>query len=83
MELLSINTGEEKSVRVESSERIAREHYSREGPRVESKPVQSSDDGPFFSFSQTNKLRVRKRNGRKQRAKKDPRVLCQHKLIDK
>lgn len=34
MELLSINMDEEELVRVESSERIARERYSREGTRV-------------------------------------------------
>lgn len=56
MKLLSINTGEEESVRVESSERDACEPYSREGLRVESKPVQSSDVGPFSRLpEQTSK----------------------------
>lgn len=35
---------------MESSERVACECCSREGLRLESKPVQSCDDGPFFCF---------------------------------
>lgn len=66
IELISINNGEEESVRAEASERNACKRYSREGPRGRVPACAAKRRRHPFSWRRVSKQTRLERNGKKQ-----------------